>query len=689
MQTDLAGGWNRVGRVCFHDAGAFILNVSMKRNRLTHPFPFAHLTGCGIKVGVVDSGIDATHSKIGRVAGGVDLSMGLDGQALQGTDTADCAGHGTACAGIIRRKAPETDLYSIRIFDASLSTDERALSAAIDWATAHQLDVVNLSLGTTDVSFRDAIAKACRKAVEAGTIVVAAAHNEGLESYPASLADVIGVEGGKVYSRYEYDYRPGERIECVARGDEQRVCWSDGREIMIGGTSYAAPHITGIVTLIREAHPRAPLETVREILKSNAVGRRPERVRNSIAITGSPFVSHAMRSASSSVRPGVSGFEWIKKAALYPYNKEMHAFIRFQDLLHFEIVGIADPVGKGLVGKDAGAAIGMSTAGIKIKPRLKDALKGADTLILGYVDRLGRIAKRDVVRESIQMAMSQGLHVFSFLPVPRGLYGDLYTTARKKGLRIFYPSISQGRVQDVLRNYRTDGSVEVPVVGVFGTSAQQGKFTVQLALRRKLIEIGYKVGQIGTEHHAELFGMDLAFPIGYASPLELPLQVYPPYLDHEMREICTRKKPEIVLVGAQSGTIPYDILEHATHSLPTLAFLLGTKPDACILVVNSIDPDDYIQDTINAIHSLGKTPTILLAMSDKEKHIRAAYGRTLVAPRQMSREEIDQKLHYLEERFRLPAAEIASEEGQQRIVDAVIGQFREKGPGGDEAPDRV
>ena len=685
----MAGGWNRAGRVCFYDAGAFILNVLMKRNRLRHPFPFPHLTGRGIKVGVVDSGIDATHSKIGRVAGGVALSVGRDGRTLQGTDTADRAGHGTACAGIIRRKAPEADLYSIRIFDASLSTDGRTLSAAIDWATAHRLDVVNLSLGTTDASFREAIAKACRKAVEAGTIVVAAAHNEGLESYPASLADVIGVEGGSAYSRYEYGYRPGERIECVARGDEQRVCWSDGREIMIGGTSYAAPHIAGIVALIREARPRAPLETVREILKSNAVGSRPGRVRNRIAVTGALFASDAMRSASGPVGLEVSGFEWIKKAALYPYNKEMHAFVRFRDLLDFEIVGIADPVGKGLVGKDAGAAIGMSAAEIRIRPRLEDALKGADTLILGYVDRLGRIAKRDVVRESIQMAVNQGLHVFSFLPVPHGLYGDLYATAREKGLRIFYPSISQRSVQDVLRNHRTDGAVEVPVVGVFGTSAQQGKFTVQLALRRKLIEIGYEVGQIGTEHHAELFGMDLAFPIGYASPLALPLQVYPPYLDHKMREICRRKKPEIVLVGAQSGTIPYDVLEHATHSLPALAFLLGTKPDACVLVVNSIDPDDYVQDTIDAIRSVGKTPTILLAMSDKEKHIRAAYGRTLVAPRQMSREEIDRKLHDLEARFGLPAAEITSEEGQQRIVDAVIGHFREKGPGGDEGPDRV
>ncbi len=664
-----------MGRVCFHNTHNFILIVIMEQSKFRKRFSFSRLTGRGIKVAVVDSGIDATHPKIGRIAGGVELCMGPNGQVIQGLDRFDGAGHGTACAGIIRRKAPEVDLYSIRIFGESLSADGRALVAAIRWATAKGMDVVNLSLGTTEVSFRDAIAEACSEAVKEGVILVSAEHNDGLESYPACLTEVIGVTGGRAYGRYGYSYRPGEMIECVARGDEQRVCWSEGREIMMGGTSYAAPHIAGLIALIREVHPGATLEEVREILRSNAVEGEPDLVRKTDA-------SLRGRSTPPTIPPTVrlervSGFKWIKKAALYPYNKEMHAFIRFRDLLDFEIVGIADPVGKGLVGKDAGEAIGIPSAGIKIKPRLEDALKDADTLILGYVDQIARITRRDLIRDSIQKALNQDVHVFSFLPVPRAVYGDLYVAARRKRLKIVYPSISQAGVQETLRHYRTEGRVDAPVIGVFGTSSQQGKFTVQLALRRKLMEIGYRVGQIGTEHHAEMFGMDLAFPIGYASPLELPLQVYLPYLDHEMRAI-SRKKPEIILVGSQSGTIPYDILEHTTHSLPTLAFLLGTKPDACILVVNSIDPVDYIRDTIDAIRALGKAPTIMLAMSDKEKHIRAAYGRTLVTPRQMSQAEIDQKLRHLEEQFELPAVEITSEEGQQRMVTTVIEYFREE-----------
>ena len=101
----------------------------------------------------------------------------------------------------------------------------------------------------------------------------------------------------------------------------------------------------------------------------------------------------------------------------------------------------------------------------------------------------------------------------------------------------------------------------------------------------------------------------------------------------------------------------------------------SAQPDACILVVNSIDPEEYIRDTMDAIRSLVRAPTILLAMSDKEKHVRAAYGRSSVAPRQMSPAEIETKLRCLEERFGLPATGILSEDGPTTVAETVIRHF--------------
>jgi uncharacterized NAD-dependent epimerase/dehydratase family protein len=350
----------------------------------------------------------------------------------------------------------------------------------------------------------------------------------------------------------------------------------------------------------------------------------------------------------------------------------MHALVRFADLLPFQIAGIADPAGRGLAGKDAGATLGLPPCGLRIAPRLEAICRDADTLILGHVDLLGRMQRRDLLRESIELALERRMNVFSFGPVGKEQYGDLHKKARGAGLRLYYPDAPPEEVEQALSGAPDAPRVEVPVLGVFGTSSSQGKFTVQLLLRRLLLERGYRVGQLGTEPHAELFGMDLVFPSGYDSPLVLRLQDYVPYLDAKLRELCREKQPDLILVGSQSGTIPYDPEESSTHSLTSLAFLCGTQPDACVLVVNSIDPEEYIADTLEALRVVGRAPAILLAMSDQEKQWRQAWGRGWIGQRQMSPDQIEAHLRRLEGRFGLPALSILSPAGQERMVDIVV-----------------
>ena len=616
-----------------------------------------------VKVAIIDSGIDISHPSIGMIAGGVNISINKDGHFIYSEEIADCAGHGTACAGIIRKKAPDAALYSVRIFDESLMADGRALIATIQWCIDNEMDVVNLSLGTTDATFKESLQKMCRKAVDAGVILVAAESNDEGESYPAVFPEVIGVTGGAIYEVDGFYYRKDQRIECVARGDEQRVCWLNGKHIMTGGNSFAAPHITGIIAHLLEQHPKCSVQDIRLLLQEKALNEISQDRNKS-------------KSGRQSHRKDFQeDYAHIKKAVLYPYNKEMHSMVRYRDLLAFKIVGVADPIGKGMVGKDAGKVIGEPVANLRISPNMRRAIADADTLILGYVDQLSRIRKRDLLREYVQLALDAGCHVFSFQALDPDLYGGLYDIADKNGLRLAFPHIHREEIAHAIRNFNALPLVDVPVLAVMGTSSQQGKFTLQLALRRRLIQKGYKVGQIGTEHHSRLFGMDAAFPMGYASPLKLPFQHYIPYLDYKMREIFQRTQPDIILTGSQSGTIPYHVQEHSTHCLSSLAFLLGVKPDACILVVNSIDAEEYIRDTIDGIRAVCKSPTILLAMGDEEKHIRTAYGHSMITSKKMAQAQIDRHLKKLQDTFCVPAIEILSETGQQRLVETVIQYF--------------
>src|SRR5262245_50576438 len=125
-------------------------------------------TGRGIRIAVIDSGVHASHPHVNGVSGGA----GFDLDGRRGDDFADRLGHGTAVAAAIRDQAADAALYALRVFDRSLSTSIAALVAAIDWAIAERIHVVNLSLGTPKREHEPALRDAVARAAAAGTLIV-------------------------------------------------------------------------------------------------------------------------------------------------------------------------------------------------------------------------------------------------------------------------------------------------------------------------------------------------------------------------------------------------------------------------------------------------------------------------------------------------------------------------------------
>jgi uncharacterized NAD-dependent epimerase/dehydratase family protein len=103
---------------------------------------------------------------------------------------------------------------------------------------------------------------------------------------------------------------------------------------------------------------------------------------------------------------------------------------------------------------------------------------------------------------------------------------------------------------------------------------------------------GYKVGQIGTEPNALLFGMDYVFPIGYNSAVDLSEEESIIYLNALIYELC-EKENDLIIVGSQSGTVNYDVGNLSQFCLRQHSFLLGTQPDATVLCVNPFDEMEY------------------------------------------------------------------------------------------------
>ena len=157
-----------------------------------HDAALQQSTGRKVKVAVVDSGINAHHSHVQRVSGGVGITCDGAGTIAFNDDYRDYQGHGTAIAGILRSKVPDVELYSVKVFAERLRTDSRVLAAAIRSCIANDIRIINLSLGTHQNSVSDPLRHACEVAAERDIILVAAGA-EGERIFPASFPCVVSV----------------------------------------------------------------------------------------------------------------------------------------------------------------------------------------------------------------------------------------------------------------------------------------------------------------------------------------------------------------------------------------------------------------------------------------------------------------------------------------------------------------
>lgn len=207
----------------------------------------AALTGLGIRVAVVDSGIAAHHPHVGAVAGGV--RIGRDG--VEDNDWADRIGHGTAVAAAIREKAPDAELWAVRVFERELATTAEALALGIRHAADRGARLINLSLGTMNPAHADLLAKAVRYAAEHDALVVSALELDETPWLPGSLDGVMGVRLDWSVPRGEIrlEQGPGGRIHAVASGYPRPVPGVDP-ERNLKGISFAVANVTGILARV-------------------------------------------------------------------------------------------------------------------------------------------------------------------------------------------------------------------------------------------------------------------------------------------------------------------------------------------------------------------------------------------------------------------------------------------------------
>jgi subtilisin family serine protease len=244
--------------------------------RVTREWALEGATGKGVRVCVLDSGVEPDHPRVGPIQGAVEISVDEDGNPVATPDTeGDVAGHGTACAGVIRGFAPECEIHSVRVLGAGYTGSGPVLLGGLRWAVEQGFDVVNMSLSTTKRRFAEVLHELADKAYFNRTILVASAHNMPVESYPWRFSSVISVGSHSEPDSMRFFYNPNPPVEFFARGVDVELAWSGGKTIHATGNSFATPHIAGICTLVRSKHPALTpfqLKSVLHLIADNMGG---------------------------------------------------------------------------------------------------------------------------------------------------------------------------------------------------------------------------------------------------------------------------------------------------------------------------------------------------------------------------------------------------------------------------------
>ncbi len=240
--------------------------------RVGAPAVWAYSGGTGVKVAILDTGIDLDHPDLAaNIAGGYN--------AIRARSTYDDDnGHGTHIAGSVAALdnsigvvgvAPQASLYAVKALDRKGVGRLSSLINGLAWCISQDIQIVNMSLGSSgdNLSFHQSI----QAAYDAGIVLVAAAGNSGGTpvDYPAAYPECISVSATDSTDQLA-GFSSWGKVDLAAPGDIVYSTYNTGYYATGSGTSMAAPHVSGVAALYLALHGGSDPEGVKAALQATA-----------------------------------------------------------------------------------------------------------------------------------------------------------------------------------------------------------------------------------------------------------------------------------------------------------------------------------------------------------------------------------------------------------------------------------
>lgn len=582
-----------------------------------------------LKIAILDSGVNVNHS----------LFKNDKTKVINYSESNLTYGHGTAIYNIIRKVNSFSEIINFQITNNDGTIDENILIDCLSMIyQKYNFDLINLSLGINLSERLNELEEICEKLYKKGTIIISAFDNTGSLSYPASFKNVIGVTSSELCEKVTDFVVFKDRIVNIgAKGSIQRVAWLEPNYIFIEGNSFACAHVT-----VQAAN----------FLSKNKVGIKE-------LINKFKEISQEAEFNNSCNRNKKKLFT-IKNAVIFPFNKEMHSLIRYDDLLDFNIIDVYDYKYSAHLNSTTDHIMKDNVKSFKIKNIEKIDWETFDTIIIGHLP-IGANNLEEIRNNVILNAIKRKKNIFSFDDIEKKYkYNNLYC-----------PKICKENLEP--ERYGKLYRILKPILGIYGTSSIQGKFSLQLGLRKKFLSNGYKVGQIGTEASSLLFGFDYDYPMGFNSSVYIHSHDCIRYLNNCINEI-SKNNCDIIITGSQGGILPFDIGNISYFPLRQQVFLQATQPDAVVLCINPFDDCDYINRSVKYIESSVDCKVIALCIFPIDIDSTSSL---LNKKKVLSSEKFLELENKLNKYYKIPIYKLGDENHLNSLFETIIEYFSE------------
>jgi hypothetical protein len=453
-----------------------------------------------------------------------------------------------------------------------------------------------------------------------------------------------------------------EEAYFIAKGSIQRVAWNEGKDLIVTGTSYATPHLVGLIANIITESPSYTFDDIKqELIRRSNKNIKPLQFIEKTSYYKIPLIrSKYLEEYALDLFNPQKRLNWINRMGIFPISeKEMKQFIDFSHLVQFDISTMFDYPRT------------FSSFGInddkyykRTLPTEKE-LKDFDTLVVGYY--YDNLWEGNIIfgNQLVDLAIKNNKHFFVY---DHRLYDHLCQQLKAGSHHVYMPQIDKSAYEKT-NAFRLLPNVSCPIVMVIGTGNKQGKFTAQLRIKDILEKEGYSTGFVSTEPQGELFGANFVYPYGYMSTVNLAPIERLLLLRNIFKGICEYIKPHIILTGSQGALIPETPLTPVPYlgAMDSIGMVYGSLPD---IVVCAISPDDsitHIKQTVFLAQLYSKCKVAFYIMTPWNKPQRGKFTEDTY----LSEELFNEKADYFQKELKVPVINIMDNRNNKLIIESI------------------